>query len=278
MPYHQPWHVLPLAPGTRPWGGPVPPLSTAPLPSPLCLQGSGPGPGTYSLPSSIEEGLRRAGGRVPCQVSGDKAKPSGGRRHDWEVRSPGTTRLDGVSQQAVALPPQNGAEYGGELLYARPRLSFALWLPLDLSGRVKQAEHRGAGLCPRAVARLSSRETDGVAAETTSSRAPHAAPLPRQRKGAELSAGTAKSFLDELVSKENKKKGCFSTLQRNPGCPSERIFWATLSQCPRDAVSGSGVSPPRPRGTCLSCRSHRAHLGVPGPWGSRADFCTQDEV
>lgn len=91
-----------------------------------------------------------------------------------------------------------------------------------------------------------------MAAETTSSRAPHAAPLPLQRKGTELGAGTAKSFLDELVSKENKKKGCFSTLPRNPGCPSERIFWATLSQCPRDAVSGSRVSPPHPCGVCLS--------------------------
>ncbi|KAI6064052.1 Lymphocyte expansion molecule [Aix galericulata] len=134
--------------------------------------GSGLGPGTYSLPSSIEEGLRRAAGRVPHRVSGDKTKPSGGRRHDWE------------------------------------------------------------------------------------------------RKGTELGAGTAKSFLDELVSKENKKKGCFSTLPRNPGCPSERIFWATLSQCPRDPVSGSGVSPPRPRGVCLSRWSHRARLGVLGPCGS----------
>ncbi|XP_071898288.1 ciliary microtubule-associated protein 2 [Anas platyrhynchos] len=113
--------------------------------------GSGLGPGTYSLPSSIEEGLRRAAGRVPPQVSGDKTKPSSSRRHDWE------------------------------------------------------------------------------------------------RKGTELGAGTAKSFLDELVSKENKKKGCFSTLPRNPGCPSERIFWATLSQCPRDAyAAGPGSYDPKP--------------------------------
>ncbi|POI23365.1 hypothetical protein CIB84_012886, partial [Bambusicola thoracicus] len=56
-----------------------------------------------------------------------------------------------------------------------------------------------------------------------------------QREGTELHAGTAKGFLDELMSKDNKKKGCFSTLPRNPGCPTERIFWATLSQCPRDA-------------------------------------------
>lgn len=100
--------MLPLALGTRPWGDPIPLLTISLLPSPLCLQGSGLGPGTYSLPSSIEEGLRQAAGRVPPQVSGDKTKPSGGRRHDWEVRSPGTRRLDGVYQQAVALPPQTG--------------------------------------------------------------------------------------------------------------------------------------------------------------------------
>ncbi|XP_021260607.1 lymphocyte expansion molecule isoform X4 [Numida meleagris] len=109
--------------------------------------GSGLGPGTYSPWSSTEERLRRAGGRIPCQVfSGDKLKPAGSRWHNGE-----------------------------------------------------------------------------------------------QGEGTELQASTAKGFLDELMSKENKKKGCFSTLPRNPGCPTERIFWATLSQCPRDAVSGSGV-------------------------------------
>ncbi|NXI74143.1 LEXM protein, partial [Anseranas semipalmata] len=119
---------------------------------PLCLQGSGLGPGTYSLRSSIEEGLQRVG-RVPCQISGDRSKPT----------------------------------------------------------------------------------------------ASHAAPLPQQRKGTELSSGTAKGFLDVLMLKENKKKGCFGTLPRNPGCPTERIFWATLSQCPRDAyVAGPGSYDPKP--------------------------------
>lgn len=65
--------------------------------------------------------------------------------------------------------------------------------------------------------------------------------MAQQGEGTELHAATAKGFLDELMSKDNKKKGCFSTLPRNPGCPTERIFWATLSQCPRDAVSASGV-------------------------------------
>lgn len=45
--------------------------------------------------------------------------------------------------------------------------------------------------------------------------------------------------MEELTLKENKKKGCFSTLLRNPACPTERIFWATLSQCPKEGVSGS---------------------------------------
>ncbi|XP_031458954.1 lymphocyte expansion molecule isoform X2 [Phasianus colchicus] len=119
---------------------------------PVCLQGSGLGPGTYSPWSSTEKQLRQTGGRIPCQVfSRDKLKPAGGRRRNGE----------------------------GE--------------------------------------------------------------------GTELHAGTAKGFLDELMSKENKKKGCFSTLPRNPGCPSERIFWATLSQCPRDAyVVGPGSYDPKP--------------------------------
>ncbi|NXV91783.1 LEXM protein, partial [Calonectris borealis] len=122
-------------------------------PFPPCLQGSGLGPGTYHLRSSIDERLRRAGG--PGQLfSRDRSKPTG---------------------------------------------------------------------------------------------APHAAPLSRQRRGTEPSTGTVKGFLDELTLKENKKKGCFSTLPRNPGCPSERIFWATLSQCPREVHAvGPGSYSPKP--------------------------------
>ncbi|NXT89212.1 LEXM protein, partial [Anhinga rufa] len=74
-----------------------------------------------------------------------------------------------------------------------------------------------------------------------------ATPLSQQRRGTEPSTGTVKGFLDELMLKENKKKGCFSTLPRNPGCPTERIFWATLSQCPREAYAvGPGSYNPKP--------------------------------
>ncbi|XP_006879884.1 PREDICTED: uncharacterized protein C1orf177 homolog [Elephantulus edwardii] len=55
-----------------------------------------------------------------------------------------------------------------------------------------------------------------------------------------------KSFVDELNSHHKKKHGVFSKLPRNPNTPSERIYWATLSQCPRKlATSGPGMWVPR---------------------------------
>lgn len=51
-----------------------------------------------------------------------------------------------------------------------------------------------------------------------------------------------KSFTEELNSRHNKKRGVFSQVSRNPKTPTERIYWATLSQCPRKLVSIS----PRP--------------------------------
>lgn len=63
-----------------------------------------------------------------------------------------------------------------------------------------------------------------------------------------------KSFVEELNSRHNKKRGVFSKVSRNPETPPERIYWATLSQCPRKLVS---VSPkafhPSSLGRGLSC-------------------------
>ncbi|XP_026966533.1 ciliary microtubule-associated protein 2 [Sagmatias obliquidens] len=48
-----------------------------------------------------------------------------------------------------------------------------------------------------------------------------------------------KSFAEELNSRHNKKRGVFSKVPRNPEAPPERIYWATLSQCPpKLAMSG----------------------------------------
>ncbi|XP_015281716.1 PREDICTED: uncharacterized protein C1orf177 homolog [Gekko japonicus] len=52
----------------------------------------------------------------------------------------------------------------------------------------------------------------------------------------ELGKGRIKSFLEELESKEKKKHGMFSSLVRNPACPSERIFWAAVGQGPQVAI------------------------------------------
>ncbi|NXJ79549.1 LEXM protein, partial [Trogon melanurus] len=146
---------------------------TPSTPFPLCLQGSGLGPGTYDLQSSIDEVLCQARGPGPCRTFlGDRSKPTS---------------------------------------------------------------------------------------------ASHVAPLSQQR-GIKLSTGTVKGFLGELMLKENKKKGCFSTLPRNPGCPTERIFWATLSQCPRDAYSvGPGSYNPKPI-------ERSEYFGQPPFWSSAKRF------
>ncbi|XP_037017257.1 lymphocyte expansion molecule [Artibeus jamaicensis] len=50
-----------------------------------------------------------------------------------------------------------------------------------------------------------------------------------------------KSFVEELNSPHNKKRGVFSKLSRYPTTPTEKIYWCTLSQCPGKLVT-SGPS------------------------------------
>ncbi|XP_049731503.1 lymphocyte expansion molecule [Elephas maximus indicus] len=65
-----------------------------------------------------------------------------------------------------------------------------------------------------------------------------------------------KSFVEELNSRHNKKRGVFSKLSRNPKTPSERIYWTTLSQCPRKlATSGPG--------TWIEHKVERKHVNRP---------------
>ncbi|NWI19175.1 LEXM protein, partial [Crypturellus soui] len=81
------------------------------------------------------------------------------------------------------------------------------------------------------------------------------ATLSPQRKGAELSGGAVKSFVEELASRDKRQKGRFSAVPREPARPAERIFWATLSQCPRDAFApGPGSYDPKPveRSECFN--------------------------
>ncbi|KAM6199534.1 ciliary microtubule-associated protein 2 [Sarcoramphus papa] len=176
----------------------------------LPAAGSGLGPGTYHLQSSIDEGLRRAGGSGPCQpISGDRSKPAGGGHHALELRH----------CQHIAIRIESCLTPASVPLGFCSLASLGSWKNMPTQQCLGSERAAGtvqeSGLVPR--------------------------------RGTELSTGTVKGFLDELTLKENKKKGCFSTLPRNPGCPTERIFWATLSQCPREACAvGPGSYNPKP--------------------------------
>ncbi|KAM6128711.1 LOW QUALITY PROTEIN: ciliary microtubule-associated protein 2, partial [Phoenicopterus ruber ruber] len=73
----------------------------------LPAAGSGLGPGTYHLRSSINEGLRRAGGPGSCQpFSGDRTKPTGGGHHALEyVVGPGSYDPKPIERSAYSSPP-----------------------------------------------------------------------------------------------------------------------------------------------------------------------------
>ncbi|XP_042525626.1 lymphocyte expansion molecule [Dipodomys spectabilis] len=84
-----------------------------------------------------------------------------------------------------------------------------------------------------------------------------------------------KSFLEELNSCCHKKHGVFSKMPRFPKTPTERIYWTTVSQCPRNpATSGPGFFVPR--GTTskhvnsppflLTSKRSKASMMVLGSW------------
>ncbi|XP_008568368.1 PREDICTED: uncharacterized protein C1orf177 homolog [Galeopterus variegatus] len=111
--------------------------------------------------------------------------------------------------------------------------------------------HQGSGLGPGTYSLKSGIEM--YLARSISTRGPYdtysgdrSKPLPhghysvQKKKPRELMS--VKSFVEELNSRHNKKHGIFSKLPRNPETPTERIYWATISQCPRKlATSGPGV-------------------------------------
>nr|KAF6382392.1 lymphocyte expansion molecule [Pipistrellus kuhlii] len=62
----------------------------------------------------------------------------------------------------------------------------------------------------------------------------------QKKKPSELMS--VKSFVEELTSPCNRNRGAFSKLSRFPATPSERIYWSTLSQCPRKlSTAGPGM-------------------------------------
>ncbi|XP_044891833.1 lymphocyte expansion molecule isoform X3 [Felis catus] len=110
--------------------------------------------------------------------------------------------------------------------------------------------HQGSGLAPGTYSFKSGIET--YLARSMGTRGPYdtfsgdrSKPQPyghysvQKKKPRELMNFT--TFVEELNSRHNKKRGVFSKISRNPETPTERIYWATLSQCPRKlATSGPG--------------------------------------
>ncbi|XP_075396004.1 ciliary microtubule-associated protein 2 [Tenrec ecaudatus] len=120
-----------------------------------------------------------------------------------------------------------------------------------MSNKPRPLENQGSGLAPGTYFLKSGIET--YLAHKVSARGPYdtfsgdrAKPPPyghysvQKKKPRELAH--FKSFVEDLNSHHNKKRGVFSKLPRNPKMPSERIYWSTLSQCPRTlATSGPGT-------------------------------------
>ncbi|NXN09085.1 LEXM protein, partial [Indicator maculatus] len=70
-----------------------------------------------------------------------------------------------------------------------------------------------------------------------------------KKKATELDSVPVKGLVDELMSNENKKKGCFSTLPRSTGSLMERICRATCNRFPSVQYAvGPGSYNPKPIG------------------------------
>ncbi|CAL8256152.1 unnamed protein product [Merluccius merluccius] len=61
--------------------------------------------------------------------------------------------------------------------------------------------------------------------------------VPKRVVGTTPAERDLESFCDALNRPERRKQGVFSSLQRHPSAPSERIYHSTLAQCPRSRVS-----------------------------------------
>ncbi|XP_073936128.1 ciliary microtubule-associated protein 2-like [Castor canadensis] len=115
-----------------------------------------------------------------------------------------------------------------------------------MSNKPRPLAHQGSGLGPGTYSIKSGIET--YLAKSVGTRGPYdtfsgdrSKPLAyghysvQKKKSRELV--NFKSFVEELNSRHNKKHGVFSKIPRELKIPTERIYWATLSQCPRNLVS-----------------------------------------
>ncbi|XP_066232484.1 ciliary microtubule-associated protein 2 [Saccopteryx leptura] len=192
------------------------------------------GPGSYNLKDFLEELHQK-----PCSTRG--------------LLSSGEVRFRGLIGNYYPGPGNYG-EKGNpytkleEMAWSR---SHSEGLMCRMSSRLPPRAPQGSGLAPCTYSFQSG--TEAILERTTGTRGPYdifsgdrSKPQPyghysvQEKKPRELV--NFKSFVDELNSYPNKKRGVFSKLSRNPTTPTERIYWSTLSQFPRKlATSGPGM-------------------------------------
>uniref|UniRef100_A0A8C6RDX2 Ciliary microtubule associated protein 2 n=1 Tax=Nannospalax galili TaxID=1026970 RepID=A0A8C6RDX2_NANGA len=112
-----------------------------------------------------------------------------------------------------------------------------------MSNKPPPMKHQGSGLAPSTYTMKSSIET--YMGKSTSTRGPYDIfsgdlqslflPISQKRKTRELA--NFKSFVEELNSHHKKNHGFFSKLPQEPKHPTERIYWTTLSQYPRNLAT-----------------------------------------
>ncbi|XP_036034478.1 lymphocyte expansion molecule [Onychomys torridus] len=198
-------------------------------------------------------------------------------------------RLDLASRQNYYPGPGNYGEKGNPYT----RLEENAWnrshsegLMCRMSNKPPPLSHQGSGLGPGTYTIKSGIEN--YVAQSTGTRGPYdifsgerSKPVPyghySSQKKKPREPTSYKSFVDELNSAHNKKRGVFSTYSREPKKPTERIYWTTLSQYPRNMnIAGPGSWTPheteqkhvnRPPFLLASKRSgNKAYQMIMGSW------------
>ncbi|GAB5575113.1 lymphocyte expansion molecule isoform X1 [Prionailurus iriomotensis] len=172
------------------------------------------GPGSYNLKDFLEQLQQK-----PCSTRG--------------LLSSGETRFRGLVGLATVSEPN---------YYPGPGNYGVKGNPYTKLEEKAQNRSQGSGLAPGTYSFKSGIET--YLARSMGTRGPYdtfsgdrSKPQPyghysvQKKKPRELMNFT--TFVEELNSRHNKKRGVFSKISRNPETPTERIYWATLSQCPR---------------------------------------------
>ncbi|XP_044891832.1 lymphocyte expansion molecule isoform X1 [Felis catus] len=189
------------------------------------------GPGSYNLKDFLEQLQQK-----PCSTRG--------------LLSSGETRFRGLVGNYYPGPGNYGVKGNPYTKLEEKAQNRSQVLMCRMTSRPLLLAHQGSGLAPGTYSFKSGIET--YLARSMGTRGPYdtfsgdrSKPQPyghysvQKKKPRELMNFT--TFVEELNSRHNKKRGVFSKISRNPETPTERIYWATLSQCPRKlATSGPG--------------------------------------